>query len=362
MALRDAPRAALGPALEGGGADGLGQLLGPLRVGAGKAEDLDDLGQVFERLLAERAGIGEREIEELREQHSRAGRHLRSVKARASHAARQNAPHEEPGVAEAIAAEADALAAEPAPEPRSPSRPAEEAASGPDRDALPDWRTLYQELKRDWNDLVARSEDARAGEPDLPLLLMDGYGMLIGRVRALADHPGLSGHARNVLGELLEYHEDETVARETAEGYLAAAERHVEAYKALEHQAGEQGLPVTHFDAWPEWREAAEMLAATGKAVLANQDRYGAWLDAMTIGNARAQLTVEQLTSRLRENRTRVRKPKAQQPRRDSAPKQEQGFAHILDEREKLKELRKKAEQRERKRSRHLRRSRGLTL
>ena len=40
----------------------------------------------------------------------------------------------------------------------------------------------------------------------------------------------------------------------------------------------------------------AEMLAATGKAILANEDRYGAWLDAMTHRQVpRAQLTVEQL-------------------------------------------------------------------
>ena len=61
--------------------------------------------QVFERLVVERAGIGEGEIEELRAVHARAGRYLRSVKARSSHAARQQAPHEEPGIVEAIAAE-----------------------------------------------------------------------------------------------------------------------------------------------------------------------------------------------------------------------------------------------------------------
>ena len=250
--------------------------------------------QVFERLLADRADIGEREIQELGEQQSRAGKYLRSVKARTSHAARQDAPQQEPGIVEAIAAETAALAPEPTPEPLAPSRTEEETAPGPDPDAPPDWRTLYKELQRDWNDLVARSE-----EPDLPLLLMGGYDALIRRVRALADHPGLSDHARNVLGELLEYHDDETVARETAEGYLATAERHVEAYKVLERQAGERGLPVARLDVWPEWREAAETLTATGKAVLANQDRYGAYLDAVTIGRARARLTVEQLRSRL---------------------------------------------------------------
>ena len=359
--------------------------------------------QVFERLLAERAGIGEREIAELREQHSRAGRHLRSVKAKAFHAARQDAPHEEPGIVEAVAAETAAPAAEPAPDTLAPSHPteADEAAAGPDRDADPDWRSLYQELQRDWNDLVARSE-----EPDLPLLLMDGYDALIGRVRALADRTDLSEHVRGVLAGLLEYHDDETVARETADGYLAAAERHVEACKVLERQAGERGLPVARLDAWPRWREAAEMLAATGKAILANEDRYGAYLDAMPIGKARARLTVEQLRSRLRKSRTRVRKPKAQQSRPEPTPKQgfahileerrksetrssrtddgerqslahrldkpparpldpsesQKGFAQILDDSEKLRELREKTEKEGRKRGKHMRRSRGLSI
>ena len=165
-----------------------------------------------------------------------------------------------------------------------------------------------------------------------------------------------------MLDQLLEYHDEETVARQTAEGYLAAAERHVEAYKVLERQAGERGLPVTRLDAWPKWREAAELLAATGKAVLADEDRYGAYLDAMTIGRSRARLSVEQLRSRLRENRTRVTKQEVRQPQPEPTPEQEQGFAHILDDRKKLRELREKAEQRERKRRKRLRRSRGLSM
>ena len=371
--------------------------------------------QVFERLLAERAGIGKGEIEEFRRQHARASKYLRSVSARAAHRARQDAerqdakrqdaPREEAQIVDAIAAGIAAPAAEPAPEPLTPSRPteADEITPGPEPEAPPDWRTLYRELQRDWNDLVARSQ-----EPDLPLLLMDRYDALIRRVRALADHPGLSERARGVIDELLEYHDEETVARETAEGYLAAAERHVEAYKALEHRAGVRSVPVARLDAWPRWREAAEMLEATGKAVLANDDRYGAYLDAMTLGRERAQLTVEQLRDRLDENRARAAKPEVSQHRREPTPRQKQGFAHkldesrkpqtqrgqkgeeeqqgfahtldrpparpldpsesrkgfahILDDPEKLKELREKAEQRDRKLGRHMRRSRGLSM
>ena len=369
--------------------------------------------QVFERLLAERAGIGQDELEEFRKQHARAGKYLRSATARATHRARQDAQrqdaerqevvHEEEGIAEAVAAEVAVPAADPAPQESLPPRTSDAVAPGPEREAPPDWRALYRELQRGWNDLVARSQ-----EPDLPLLLMDGYDALIARVRALADHPGLSERARGVIDELLAYHDDETVARETAEGYLAAAERHVEAYRDLERHAGDHGLPVARLDAWPQWREAAEMLAATGEAVLANEDRYGAYLDAMTLGKELAQLTVEQLRSRLRKNRARAAKPEASQRRREPKPAQKEGFAHtldeprkprtqrgqkgeeeqqgfahtldeppakpldpserqkgfahILDDPEKLRELREKAEQRDRKLGRHIRKSTGLSM
>ena len=352
--------------------------------------------QVFERLLAERAGIGKGEIEAFREQHARAGSYLRSAAARAAHRARQDvqrqdakrqdAPREEVEIVEAVAIEAVAAgiaapAAWPAPEEALPPRTPEAVAPGPERAAPPDWRTLYRELQRDWNDLVARAE-----KPDLPLPLMDGYDALIRRVRALADHPDLSEHARSVVDGLLDYHEDETAARDIAEGYLAAAELHVEAYKVLERQAGEREIPISRLDVWPKWREAAEMLAATGKAVLADDERYGAYLDAMTIGRERAQLTVEQLRNRLDEN-TRAEKPDEPQTRHEPKPGQKegfahrldddrhprnpprpanegerQGFAHILDDPEKLRELREKAKERDRKLGRHMRKSRGLSM
>ena len=360
--------------------------------------------QAFERLLAERAGIGEAEIGELRNQHARAGKYLRSATARAAHRARQDAkrqdakrqdaPREEAGIVEALAADAVATevvsaetvaagiaapAAGPAPE---ESRTVEAGAPGPPRDAPTDWRTLYDELQRDWNGLVARAE-----EPDLPLPLMHGYDALIGRLRSLAEHSDLSERARSVIDGLLEYHDGETAARETAEGYLAAAERHIEAYRVLERHARQRGVPVARLDAWPQWRETARLLADTGKAVLSNDERYGAYLDAVAAGKPRARLTVDQLRNRLDKNRTVARKPQVQRTRREPTSKQEQGFAHrldderkpgnqprpavegerqgiawILDDPEKLRELRKKAEERDRKLGRHMRKSRGLSM
>lgn len=165
-----------------------------------------------------------------------------------------------------------------------------------------------------------------------------------------------------MLSGLLHYDADEAVACETAEGYLNSAERHVQAYKVLERQASEHGLPVARLEAWPKWREATEVLSATGEAILSNEDRYGAYLDAMTIGKARARLTVEQLRSRLQHPRIAPPEPAEPTPHPKPAPREEEGFAHILDDREKLREIREKAEQRERKRGRHHRRSRGLSM
>ena len=292
--------------------------------------------QVFERLLAERAGIGQGEIEELGQVHARAGSYMRSVKARAAHAARQDAERQDARAEKARTAEtvevdtAASVAKVPAGmvrEEHASPRAVDTGATAIEADAGPDWRTLYNELQRDWNVLVARAD-----EPDLPLSLMDGYEALILRVRSLAEHPDISERARDVLDGLLEHHQDETVARETAEHYLAAAERHVEVYKDLEHQAEEQGVPVARLDAWPRWQEAAELLSVTGEAILANEDRYGAYLDAMTLGKARARLTVGQLRSRLDETGALAAKPEERQRRREPTPKQQEGFAHTLHE------------------------------
>ena len=282
---------------------------------------------------------------------------MREMPATAAHAARQDAEREEAGVVEAIATGTAAPAGESPIERHAPLRPAEAVAPDQDRDTTPDWRVLYKELQRDWNDLVVHAE-----EPDLPLPLMNGYDALIPRVRALAVHPDLTGHVRGVLEGLLEYHESETVARQTAEDYLASAERHVEVYKALERQAGDRGVPVTEHARWLRWREAAEMLAATGEAILSNEDRYGAYLEAITIGKARARLTVEQLRNRLHHGGVAAPEPTEPKPRPKPAPKEEEGFAHLLDDPEKLRELREKAEQQERKLGRHQRRSRGLSM
>ena len=245
--------------------------------------------QVFGRLLSERAGIGANDLDDFERLHERASRHRRAAVMRQAH--REKRVDDRPDIA---------------PEQRqgelrleggrgeTPPRPVPE----PSR---PDWRTLHNELARDWNDLAAR-----AGERSLPMTLMQDYDGLIGRVRSLSGHPGLSESARGMLDKLLEYHDGETAARETARGWLADAERHVEAWMALAQRADDLGVPVANMENYSTWRGTARTLAGTGETVLGNEERYGAYLDALAAGRPRASLVVDQLRRRMKQPRNSV--------------------------------------------------------
>ena len=309
--------------------------------------------RTFERLLAERAGIGEGELKELREIHARASSYLRSVAARKASAARQAARPEEART-DTVVVDAPAYTTEPPVGEHAHVQPSEPAAPDRRHDAETTWETLYDRLERDWNDLVAVAN--RAG---LPLPLVRGYDELIGRVQDLARHPRLPSTEQQELTGLLDYHRAETAARRAVQDYLAAAEHHVKACEPLQREAESQGVHVAEVSGWPEWRHEAQRLERAGRAILADQGTYGAYLDAVAAGKPRARLTVDQLRSRIKYGRVTAAKPETPEPRRDPAPKQHEGIAYILDDPERLRELREQMKKREQKVGRQRRRNRS---
>ena len=310
--------------------------------------------QVFERLLAERAGIGEREIEELGEVHARAGSYLRSVSARTASAVRQAAQPEE-ARAETVVPDAPAYTHEPPVDEYTELQRSEPAAPERRHDAEPAWETVYDRLEHDWNDLVTVAN--RAG---LPLPLVRGYDEMIGRVQDLAEHPQLPSTEREELTGLLDYHRSETAARSAVHDYLAAAERHVKACEPLRREVESQGGHLAEVAGWTEWQQEAQRLERAGRAILADQDTYGAYLDDVAAGKPRARLTVDQLRSRIEDGRVQAGKSDKPEPRREPAPKQQEGIAYILDDPERLRELREQLKKRERKIGRHHHRTRSI--
>ena len=312
--------------------------------------------QVFERLLAERAGIREGELKELREVQARASKHLRSVSARTASAARHAAQSKEART-ETAAVDAPVYTPEPPIGEHAQVQAGEPATSDSTHDTQPAWETLYDQLERDWNDLVAVAN--RAG---LPLPLVRGYDELIGRVRELADHPRLPSTEHRELAGLLDYHRTETTARCAVHDYLVAAERHVKACEPLQREAERQDVHLAEVAGWTEWQQEAQRLERAGRAILADQDTYGAYLDAVAAGKPRARLTVDQLRSRIKDGRVEAAKPETREPRREPAPKHQEGIAYILDDPEKLRELRKQLTKHERRAGRRHKRRLGLSM
>ena len=320
-----------------------------------QAASLKARPRTFERLLSERAGIGRGDLEELRRVHARAGSYLRSVSARTASAAR-NAAQPDEARTETVAVDAPVYTPEPPVDEHAQVQLGEPSAPDRTHDTRPAWATLYDRLERNWNDLVAGAN--RAG---LPLPLVRGYDELIGRVQDLAKHPRLPSTEHQELTGLLDYHRSEMAARSAVHDYLAAAERHVKACEFLQRQAESQGVHVAEVSGWPAWRHEAQLLERAGKAILADEDTYGAYFDAVAAGKPRARLTVDQLRSRIEDGRVKAAKSETPEPRRDPASKQQEGIAYILDDPERLRELREQLKKRERRIGRQHKKSRGLT-
>ena len=256
-----------------------------------------------------RRAVGAGELEELRKVHARASKHLRSVSARTASSVRQAAQPEEART-ETVAVDAPVYTPEPPVDEHAQVQPSEPAAPDCRHDAEPAWETVYDRLERDWNELVAGAN--RAG---LPLPLVRGYDELIGRVRDLAEHPRLPSTEHQELTGLLDYHRAETAARSAVHDYLPAAERHVKAFEPLEREAESQGVHIAEVAGWPQWHHEARRLERAGRAILADEDTYGAYLDAVAAGKPRARLTVDQLRSRIQDGRVKAAKSEKPEPR-----------------------------------------------
>ena len=285
--------------------------------------------RTFDRLLAERAGIGRQDLDAFEALHASAGTYWRSTALKAAQAQRIEERLDHQRTDEPAGVEAARL----------------------------DWRALYDALQQDWNELIDR-----ATQPDLPLLLVEGYDNLIDRVRDLAKHPEVANKDRNVLMKLIEYHDCEIAARQTVRDYLAAAERHVKACDPHLRVAGLLDIHLSEVPGYREWIGEAGRLVETGRAILTDEDSYGPWLTTIPAGKHRARLAVDQLRNRIEEGRVEAPKAAKRQSQREPASKKEEGIAYILDDPEKLQEFRKRREERERKERKEQRKGRHWSM
>ena len=263
--------------------------------------------RTFERLLSERAGIGEGELRELHEVHARAGSYLRSAAARAAHArqdtegaseqARRDAERApEPAQRTASAAESarpDRPAAlthqdagrDAAPVPPPAPEPARSEAPGPDLSYA-----AYRQLRRDW-----RAHLLRAGRQDEHRFDLDGAGALVERFAAFTGSEALAAETRARLGEIVGQYRAHAAARERVRGFLRDAERHWLRYHAITRRARNLDIPRQEQRSWPIWLERNERLLREGRAILDDRATYRAHIDRIEDGRERLATEVSRL-------------------------------------------------------------------
>ena len=166
-----------------------------------------------------------------------------------------------------------------------------------DRD-LPksDWLAPYEALQQDWNGLLERVR--QTGEP---LFYAKGYADMIPRLRALAENPDIPAEKRAPMIEALENHQRNLSAQKYVEGYLDAAERHMDTHASLQRVADSLGVPIVKVSDHLGWRQEADRLMATAEVILADGEMYGLHLDNMETGRARVERELSQLRHVIRE-------------------------------------------------------------
>ena len=263
--------------------------------------------RTFERLLSERAGIGDSELQELRDVHARAGSYLRSVAARAAHA-RQNTeaaseqarrdgePAPEPARQTASAEETappDPPAAQTSRDTGADAAPVRPAAEAPARSETPGpdlSRAAYRWLRRDWQAHLDRAE--RQGEHHFDL---DGAAALVERIAAFTGSERLAAETRARLGEIVGEYRAHAAARDRVRGFLRDVERHWLRYHAISRRARDLDIDPQEQHSWPIWLDRNERLLREGRAIIDDPAAYHAHLDRIEDGHERLGTEVSRL-------------------------------------------------------------------
>ena len=267
----------------------------------------------FASLLAERGGIGRKDLDAFEELHSRARRHRRAATMRYVHRIKREAeqgpeqqprpelrqgelPLEDDHAALDGRAQTVERTATTAPY-RSPgATPADSGVPATDAEtAKPYWYGTYMALRQDWNAFI---EGAR--QTGIMTFYAKGYVDLIPRIRALAENPDVPAVTRAPMMQVLENHQRYLSTRKHIEDYLDQVDRHIEEHDSMESLAEELDMKVAEISDYPDWRRENDRLTAAGEAILSDMGAYGPHLDHILIGETRMKWALLNMSRAIR--------------------------------------------------------------
>ena len=262
----------------------------------------------FASLLAQRGGIGRKDLDAFEELHARARRHRRAATMRHVHRIKREA--EQQGV-EPEMRQGETASVTPAERiqpvrprhDRAQSRAHPETANTPPvaaavRDAepvKPYWYAPYMALRQDWNAFI---EGAR--QAGILIFYAKGYADMIPRIRALAENPDVPAVTRAPMMQVLENHQRYLSTRKHIDDYLDQVDRHIEEHDSMESLAEELDMKVAEISDYPDWRRENDHLTTAGEAILSDMETHGPHLDHILIGETRMKWALLNMSRAIR--------------------------------------------------------------
>ena len=249
----------------------------------------------FASLLAERGGIGRKDLDAFKELHTRVRRHRRAATMRYVHRVKQEAAQQgvEPDMRQGEAAAITPAGriqsigprddrAQSRAHPATPNTPPVAAPVGKAEPVKPYWYAPYMTLRQDWNAFI---EGAR--QAGIMTFYAKGYADMIPRIQALAENPDVPAVTRAPMMQVLENHQRYLSTRKHIEDYLDQVDRHIEEHDSMESLAEELDMKVAEISDYPDWRRENDRLTAAGEAILSDMETHGPHLDNILIGETR---------------------------------------------------------------------------
>ena len=262
----------------------------------------------FASLLAQRGGIGRKDLDAFEALHARARRHRRAATMRHVHRIKREA--EQQGVEPEMRQEETASvtpaeriqpvrprhdSAQSRAHPETPNTPPVAAAVRDAEPAKPYWYAPYMALRQDWNTFI---EGAR--QAGILIFYAKGYADMIPRIRALAENPDVPAVTRAPMMQVLENHQRYLSTRKHIEDYLDQVDRHIEEHDSMESLAEELDMKVAEISDYPDWRRENDRLIAAGEAILSDMETHGPHLDHIVIGEIRMKWALLNMSRAIR--------------------------------------------------------------
>ena len=260
----------------------------------------------FASLLAQRGGIGRKDLDSFEDLHTRARCHRRAATMRYVHRIKREAeqqgiePEKRQGGLPLEGGAIEAAERAETEEWNTIAAPTEVHADvavpvGNVEPVKPDWYAPYMALRQDWNAFI---EGAR--QAGILSFYASGYADMIPRIQALAENPDVPAVTRQPMMQVLANHQRHLSTRKHIGDYLDQVDRHIEEHDSMESLAEELGMKVAEISDYPDWRRENDHLTTAGEAILSDMKTHGPHLDHILIGETRMKWALLNMSRAIR--------------------------------------------------------------